>query len=49
MVYFPKGFTDADYASVYVTNVACDMDEVLSVNDAYVCPALSVVHVCIPQ
>eukprot|EP00802_Teleaulax_amphioxeia_P003602 Tamp_03605.p1 GENE.Tamp_03605~~Tamp_03605.p1 ORF type:complete len:928 (+),score=215.99 Tamp_03605:206-2989(+) len=27
VVYFPKGFTDADYASVYITNVACDMDE----------------------
>ena len=28
VVYFPKGFTDPDYASVYITNVACDMDEV---------------------
>ena len=28
VVYFPKGFTDADYASVYITNTACDMDEV---------------------
>jgi len=27
VVYFPKGFTDPDYASVYVCNVDCDMDE----------------------
>ena len=27
VVYFPKGFTNPDYASVYVTNVTCDMDE----------------------
>ena len=27
VVYFPKGFTDPDYASVYICNVDCDMDE----------------------
>jgi hypothetical protein len=27
MVFFPKGFTDADYASVYCTSVSCELDE----------------------
>mmetsp|Transcript_42211 Transcript_42211/g.99025 ORF Transcript_42211/g.99025 Transcript_42211/m.99025 type:complete len:894 (+) Transcript_42211:165-2846(+) len=27
VVYFPKGFTDPDYASLYVTNVDCELDE----------------------
>eukprot|EP00282_Hemiselmis_andersenii_P029294 CAMPEP_0169469784 /NCGR_PEP_ID=MMETSP1042-20121227/23664_1 /TAXON_ID=464988 /ORGANISM="Hemiselmis andersenii, Strain CCMP1180" /LENGTH=157 /DNA_ID=CAMNT_0009583283 /DNA_START=144 /DNA_END=613 /DNA_ORIENTATION=- len=27
MVYFPKGFTDPDYASVYATSIKCELDE----------------------
>jgi len=27
VVYFPKGFTDPDYASAYITNIDCELDE----------------------